>query len=206
MGFRKATASSLERRLFSNVVRFGEMSWLVASHTPSLCRRDSILVNCLLLRRLLASMRSGAVETSVRQSSEVNVSGFSKSHDEFPLLDFVARFAAKTDTSISFQLGRWGDAVDFPGAPPKKLGSRSVCTVFGWADVHHPCHGHIKARVRALLSEDLMQFESQRDIVHGLFDALSIPRDETFEADFFSSDNQQAIHQDVDRDGMSDRI
>lgn len=136
----------------------------------------------------------------------MNVSGFAKSRDEFPLLDFVARFTAKTDTSISFQFGHWGDALDFPGAPPKKLGSRSVFTAFGWADVHHPCHGHIKARVRALVSKNLMQFESQRDIVHGLFDALSIPRDETLEADFLASDNQQAIHQEVDRDSMSDRI
>ncbi len=136
----------------------------------------------------------------------MDTSGFSNTRDEFPLLDFVAQFAAKTDTSISFLLGRWGDTLDFPDAPPMKLNSPSVFTVFGWADVHHPCHGHIKTRVRALLSTDLMAFESQRDIVHGLLDALSIPRDETYEADFLTSEKQQAIHQDVDRDGMSDRI
>ncbi|GAB5403097.1 MAG: hypothetical protein Aurels2KO_13280 [Aureliella sp.] len=136
----------------------------------------------------------------------MNTSGFSNTRDEFPILEFVVQFAAKTDTSISFLLGRWGDTLDFPDAAPMKLGSPSAFTVFGWADVHHPCHGHIKARVRALVSEDLMQFDSQRDIVHGLFDALSIPRDETYEADFLTSINRQAIHQDVDRDGMSDQI
>ncbi|WP_164921363.1 hypothetical protein [Rhodopirellula baltica] len=118
----------------------------------------------------------------------------------------MAQFVAKTDTSVSFHLGRWGNTLDFADSPPMQLNSPSVFTVFGWIDVHHPCQGHIKARIRALLSDDLMAFESQRETIHAVFDALSIPRDETYEADFLTSDNQQAIHQDVDRDGMSDRI
>ena len=136
----------------------------------------------------------------------MDTSAFSNTRDEFPLLDFVAQFEAKTDTSVSFSLGRWGDTLAFPDSDPMSVGQRGVFTVFGWADVHHPCHGHIKARIRARLSDELMVFESQRDIVHALFDALSIPRDETYEADFICSDEQQAIHQPVDRDGMSDRI
>ena len=104
-------------------------------------------------------------------------------------------------------LGRYGNKLTFADREePMDIGHNNVFKVFGWADIHHPCHDHIKARIRARLSDDLMALETQRDLVHALFDALSISRDETYEADFYSLGNQGSIHQSVDRDGMSDRI
>ena len=74
----------------------------------------------------------------------MDTSGFSNTRDGFPILDFVAQFVAKTDTSVSFHLGRWGNTLDFADSPPMQLNSPSVFTVFGWIDVHHPCQGHIR--------------------------------------------------------------
>lgn len=137
----------------------------------------------------------------------MDASRFTDSRDEFPILDFVAAFEAKSDTSVSFMLGRHGDMLKLDDMDePDYWGQGVVFTVFGWADVHHPCHGHIKARLRVLLTDDLMTFDKQREIINSLFDALAIPRDETYEADFFSSTCQQAIEQPVDRDGYSDRM
>lgn len=135
----------------------------------------------------------------------MDTSKFTSRRQGFPILDFVAVFAAKTDTSISFQLGRYGSTisvVDFEES--MHLAPNAVFNVFGWADVQHPCHDHIKARMRVLLTSDLMVFDTQQEIIHCLFEALTIPRDETYEADFISPDDQASIHQPVDRNGMSD--
>ena len=45
--------------LFRSVVAF----WFAAPWTPPLWQRGFFLVNCLVLRRLLASVRSGVVKT-----------------------------------------------------------------------------------------------------------------------------------------------
>ncbi|MBM80359.1 MAG: hypothetical protein CMJ78_07170 [Planctomycetaceae bacterium] len=136
----------------------------------------------------------------------MDTSKFSNSRDEFPILDFIAQFEAKTETSILFSLGRWGDTLTLADSEPIKLRCRSVFTVFVWADVHHPCHGHIKTGIRARLSDDLMVFESQHDFIHAIFDALLIPRDETYDASFICADKTEGIQQPVDRDGMPDRL
>jgi hypothetical protein len=115
-------------------------------------------------------------------------------------------FAWKTDASISFMLGKYGDTLEFADRPePWHVGENAVFNVFGWLDVQHPCHDHIKARIRARLSPEYMNFERQREVVNCVFDQLEIPRDETYEVDFFVTSDYAAIHQPVDRDGMSDR-
>jgi hypothetical protein len=130
---------------------------------------------------------------------------FTNCRDEFPILDFVAAFEAKTDSSISFNLGRFSNTLLLADMnAPRYIGERAVFNVFGWADVHHPCHGHVKTRLRILLTDDLMTFESQRDIVNSLLDVLAIPRDETFEASIFTSGRQEGIQQPIDRNGCSD--
>lgn len=135
----------------------------------------------------------------------MNSSRFMNDRGEFPLLDFVAMFAWKTDGSISFMLGKYGDTLTSADWPePCYIGKNAVFNVFGWLDVQHPCHDHIKARVRAKLSPQYMTFELQREMLHCVFDQLEIPRDETYEADFFVTSDQSAIHQPVDRDGLTD--
>jgi hypothetical protein len=136
----------------------------------------------------------------------MNSARFTNNRHEFRLLDFVAMFAWKTDTSISFMLGKYGDTLTFADRPePWHVGKNAVFNVFGWLDVQHPCHDHIKARVRAKLSPEYMTLELQREMLNCVFDHLEIPRDETYEADFFVPSDQSAIHQRVDRDGLTDR-
>ena len=60
---RKAAASSLEHLVVCQVVPFGNAIWFATTRTPPLWQRGFFLVNCLVLRRLLASMRSGVLKT-----------------------------------------------------------------------------------------------------------------------------------------------
>ena len=60
---RKAAASSVEHRLVCRFVRSVVANWFAAPRTPPLWQRDFFLVNYSLLRRFLASERSGVVKT-----------------------------------------------------------------------------------------------------------------------------------------------
>ena len=73
-------------------------------------------------------------------------------------------------------------------------------------DVHHPCEGHIKARLRVLLPARYHGWEKMRELVERMFAALGIPADETYEASFASAEQQTGIEQATDRDGLTDRL
>ena len=60
---RKAAASSLEHRSVCGFVRSVVAFWFAAPRTPPLWQRAFFLVNLFVLRRLLASVRSGVVKT-----------------------------------------------------------------------------------------------------------------------------------------------
>ena len=60
---RKAAASSLEHRLVCRIFRSVVAFWFSTPRTPPLWQRDFFLVNCSVLRSLLASERSGVVKT-----------------------------------------------------------------------------------------------------------------------------------------------
>ena len=45
------------------IARFDDVLWFATPRTPPLWQRGFFLVNCLVLRRLLASVRSGVVKT-----------------------------------------------------------------------------------------------------------------------------------------------
>ena len=68
---RKAAASSLEHHLVCRLVRSGVAFWFATPRTPPLWQRHFFLVNCLVLRSLLASERSGVVKT-FRWTSQIN--------------------------------------------------------------------------------------------------------------------------------------
>lgn len=56
------------------------------------------------------------------------------------------------------------------------------------------------------VGSEIFEHSMRLEIISTVFDALRIPRDETYEADFFSVTGHTAIHQSVDRNGMTDRI
>jgi hypothetical protein len=142
----------------------------------------------------------------------VDASRFGHAESGFQVLDLNAEFAFRSQTSISFNLGRYSDTLTLPGGGllandfvlPVGLGG--VFNVVGRVDVHHPCEGHIKAQLRTVLPSDYQQFERMRDFVAILFRALAIPPDETFEAHFVSAEQQTLYENATDRDGMTDRI
>jgi hypothetical protein len=137
----------------------------------------------------------------------MDTSNFIDTRSEFAILDFHATLAWKTNATVSFLLGRFQDSLTIPGQSELfHGGDRLVFDVFGFLDVFHPCEGHIKARLRAKVTADLLIHEKQLAIITSAFSALHIPRDETYEADFLVTSDHASIHQTVDRNGMTDRI
>lgn len=136
----------------------------------------------------------------------MDTSGFSTTRDEIEILDFHATMAWKNFTAISFLLGRFGDSLTFPELPePTQVGDRAVFNCFGWLDVIHPCLDHIKARLRVNVGSEILDHSMRIALISTVLEALLIPPDETYEADFFSVVGHTSIHQAVDRDGMTDR-
>jgi hypothetical protein len=126
----------------------------------------------------------------------MNTTAFLHGGHGFDVLDLSAKLAFKSETSIAFSIGR--PCVTRSGP----VGS--VCV--GWIDVHHPCDGHIKAQLRVRVPAEYHDFDKKKIVIHTVFEALSIPLDETYLATFFSSDNVQCIEQRTNRDGVWDAI
>jgi len=110
--------------------------------------------------------------------------------DVFDVLDFQAKFAFKSSSSVSFDLGKLS----------KKGGM-----VFGNFQIHHPCEGHIKAFVYVHLPIRYRDHKLLVELQKTAFSKLGIPYDETYELYFFDADCL-AIHQPVNREGFTDRI
>ena len=121
---------------------------------------------------------------------------------EFPLLELTARFAFKTRSSVSFDLGMYVDVLELSDGPID-LGPGAVFKVIGHVDVHHPCDDHIKAHVRFVLPAEYQMHEKTKQLVEQLFCALGIAGDETFEANFLTAGTTPSLVRDVDRDGFS---
>lgn len=123
---------------------------------------------------------------------------FMKAEDGFDLLDLKARFAFKTETSISFDIGRWSSTLRIPAGDGKEDRVLSadrpfVFTGIGWIDAHHPCDSPIKAQLRICIPTEYHQFERMESIVKGICEALSIPLEEHCESKFFTSEKVTGI-------------
>lgn len=102
-----------------------------------------------------------------------------KYDDEFPALDLVARFRFKSATSLSFDLGTLSDTLQLPGMD-EPLAFPGIFTVVGWLDVHHPCDGYHRLRLRVGLPDRYVSWESMRDLVPQLLTVLGLPPDESY--------------------------
>jgi hypothetical protein len=119
----------------------------------------------------------------------VDTRRFHPNGPKFAVLDLLASFEFKTATSVGFHLGR--------SVPPAFF-------VVGLLEVHHPCEGHVKARLTVVLPEGYHPWERMRDLVQQAFAELGIPADETYEAHFVAPGRQSALLQHTDRDGVTD--
>jgi hypothetical protein len=128
------------------------------------------------------------------------------------VLDLFASVRFKTQSSVCFSLGRrgtWRAPTD--GAPPsaKPIVLQDVWKEVGWADVHHPCEGHIKAQVRIVLPPEYrakVEGDVGRYVVLRILSWVGIRADETYEARFHFGEEGVRLVQHVDRRGMTDRI
>jgi hypothetical protein len=119
----------------------------------------------------------------------VDVRRFNPNGPKFAALDLLASFEFKTATSVGFHLGHSRPHGFF---------------VVGLLEVHHPCEGHVKARLTVVLPEEYHPWERMRDLVQQVFTELSIPADETYEAHFVAPGRQSALFQHTDRNGITD--
>ena len=103
----------------------------------------------------------------------------------FPIIDTELSYAFSTQASVSFSV---------------KIGGYR-----GWVDVHFPCDGHIKARVRGFLPDEYLESAKLRVFVSGLLKQLKI-REETYEATFFKATNVIEFGKSVNREAVTDRI
>ncbi len=76
----------------------------------------------------------------------------------------------------------------------------------GWIDVHFPCQGHIKLRVRGALPADRLKPEIINELVDRVRAGLSIPANEAYEALFFKPENSISVAQPINREGETDRL
>ena len=136
----------------------------------------------------------------------MDTSRFQDTRTGFQILDFHASMAWRNLAAISFLLGRYSDTFAIPGSDWQlDVGENRVFECFGWLDVVHPCLDHIKARIRTNIGNEQLDHEMQIELIETVFNALGIPRDETYEVDFFTASGHTAIHQTIDRNGMTDR-
>ena len=148
----------------------------------------------------------------VQESAEMDTSRFGERDSGFPVLDLSARFAFRSATSISFDLGRYSDTLRLPGSGllggdfVMKVGPGGVFKVAGRVDVHHPCDGHIKAQLHVVLPAEYHTWERMGEFIRGVFEALGISPDETYEALFVGPEQQTVCEHATDREGMSDRM
>jgi hypothetical protein len=112
--------------------------------------------------------------------------------DAFDLYGLTARVHFRSPSSVSFDFGR-------------RSHSQSTFSHVGWIDVHHPCDGHIKAQLRIQVPKAYHGPEQMTSFIRQVFETLSIPSDETYEALFFCGDAAVQIEQATDRDGATDR-
>ena len=90
---------------------------------------------------------------------------------EFPLLDLIAERGFTSASSVTFHLGtkfvNWIGGTEF--------------RVIGHVDLHHPCGGEVKARIRVCLPERYRSAEQMDALARELLERVGITNDETFE-------------------------
>ena len=141
----------------------------------------------------------------------MDISRFTKSNDEFSLLDLTAKVEFTSYSSISFDIGRLSNTLRLPtGENGKEVVFSQerlfVFTVIGWIDVHHPCDGYIKTQLRIRMPAEYHPVDQMKFIIQRVFEVLDIPSDETYEAVFFTTDRITGIEQATNREGMTDRL
>lgn len=107
--------------------------------------------------------------------------------DGFTILGLTAKLEFKSASSLSFALGASSDTESLPEAaelPAFLLEGGPVHIVLGWLDIHHPCEGVHRLRVRAGVPDRFVTWESLICVVKTVIVELRLPADESYYAHF----------------------
>ena len=120
----------------------------------------------------------------------MNTDKFTHDQGTFEALDLRVRFRFKSPSSIGFRLST----------------KQAAYTVIGEMQVHHPCEGHIKARVYIQLPNEYNDYKKLVPILEATFRELEIPLDETYELFFGNSEDGLIVGQTRNRKGIDNGI
>src|SRR5262249_42623599 len=98
-----------------------------------------------------------------------------QSRAEFPILYLTAQFRFRAAPSLSFELGMKDAPIELPGAEPGFLDDLRGFVIIGWLDIHHPCEGYHRLRLRVGLPDRYVSWEPMRDIVRQIIAVLELP-------------------------------
>lgn len=115
------------------------------------------------------------------------------SRGEFQFLDLTGEISCSTSSSVSFNVGRKSDYVENDNGERTFLGKRRVFHVFGWLDVHYPCHQFHKLMIRCVLPDDYIHFDSICDLVVCVKTALKLPDHVSWSISAHSSSNSLSM-------------
>jgi hypothetical protein len=111
--------------------------------------------------------------------------------DAFQLFDMACKLAFYTDSSAVFDVGRVEDHHTFRGGTTQP---GSIFKVVGFIEVHHPCNHHVKAHIRCSIPQTYLADHANMNIaVLEIFEALGIPSDETYVAQFITAESQGGV-------------
>jgi hypothetical protein len=111
--------------------------------------------------------------------------------DAFHLFDMECKLAFHTDSSAVFDIGRAEDHHTFRGG---RTQPGSIFKVVGFVEVHHPCDNHVKAHIRCSIPQTYLADRANMNVaVLEIFEALEIPSDETYVAQFITTESQGGV-------------
>ncbi len=106
---------------------------------------------------------------------------------DFVFLDLVGNLTHSTAASVSFNLGTKSDYLEQDDGTRSFLGKNRVFHIIGWLDAHYPCNGYHKLLIRCSLPNDYISYETMRDIIPCVIQALELPDEVSYDIHLFSS-------------------
>lgn len=124
----------------------------------------------------------------------MDATAFEDFSSSFPVADLSAKLEWKSASSAGFLLGNTTNILQLEGEPePVECGSGGVFDVKGELEVHHPCEGHIRLRLRFTLPSAYHTAERMAKLVSDVKLALLIDEDEIFDVVLVASDQMTSM-------------
>lgn len=100
---------------------------------------------------------------------------------DYPLLDLIGHLEFATAGSLSLNLGRKEDSLEYISGKRQYIGPGRVFYVVGWLDVHYRASNGYHLVIRCELPRDYFHLQTIRDLIPQLCDLLSLPHEIGYE-------------------------